>query len=69
MNVYMPHFQPIIDISSGKIVGYEALARQRLDSGEVVTAGALFSDPAIDREFVLEMARRHTLADGFILFS
>jgi len=40
-----PYFQPIISVANGKIIGYEALARQRDDSNAIVSAGALFSSP------------------------
>lgn len=42
-----PYFQPIIGSASGKIVGYEALARHRDGNGKIVSAGSLFSDNAI----------------------
>jgi len=34
-----PHYQPVIEIGSGAIVGLEALARMRMADGRVVTAG------------------------------
>lgn len=57
MNEFLPHFQPIVDIPSGLIKGYEALARQRLDSGQVASCGPYFADPNIDKAFLLEMDR------------
>lgn len=39
-----PHFQPIFETASGKIRGYEALARKHDNEGKVVSAGALFCD-------------------------
>jgi EAL domain-containing protein (putative c-di-GMP-specific phosphodiesterase class I) len=38
-----PYFQPIIGTASGAIEGYETLARQRDQKGQVISAGALFS--------------------------
>ncbi len=46
----IPYYQPVIAIDGGKIEGFEALARIRLDSGEIVSAGqvqAALSDPSI----------------------
>lgn len=40
-----PWYQPIVETASGHVAGYEALARCRNDAGQVVSAGALFSDP------------------------
>lgn len=34
-----PHYQPVIEIGSGAIVGLEALARMRMGDGRVATAG------------------------------
>lgn len=52
MPEFFPHFQPIVDIPTGRICGYEALARQRLDSGEIRSCGPYFSDNQIDRKFL-----------------
>jgi EAL domain-containing protein (putative c-di-GMP-specific phosphodiesterase class I) len=57
MNAYIPFFQPIVSVPSGRIVGYEALARQRLTDGSVVSAGALFSDPSVDKNYLLALDR------------
>jgi diguanylate cyclase (GGDEF)-like protein len=35
----VPHYQPVIRIGTGHIVGLEALARMRLDDGSLVVAG------------------------------
>lgn len=46
----MPFYQPLVTLSDGKIDGFEALARIRLDNGTVVSAGqfqAALSDPSI----------------------
>ena len=43
-----PHFQPIVSVASGKIVGYEALARQRDQHNRVISADALFASPNLD---------------------
>lgn len=38
----MPAFQPIVDIKSGLIVGYEALARIKLDDGRILKPNRFF---------------------------
>ena len=50
-------FQPIVELSSGKIAGYEALARQKDEKGDYTSAGALFVDPAIPRQEKLLLDR------------
>lgn len=45
-----PHFQPIIGIASGTIIGYEALARQSNPEGKIVSAGHLFHSQHISDE-------------------
>ncbi|MGZ5049684.1 MAG: EAL domain-containing protein [Methylobacter sp.] len=52
-----PYFQPIIGAASGNIVGYEALARQRDESGRVISAGALFSSSDIVPEQLIAWDR------------
>ena len=42
----LPYFQPLIDTATGRIAGYEALARLRDDEGHVRSAGPLFTNPA-----------------------
>ena len=62
--LFVPVFQPIIDLSSGSVHGYESLARFH---------GTLFSNPAILFEYASRKGRlldlelaciRHTLAHG-----
>lgn len=53
-----PWFQPIIEIATGHVLGYEALARQKDTSGKVVSAGALFSDDNLSLEKRLELDRQ-----------
>ncbi|WKJ92529.1 EAL domain-containing protein [Methylomonas montana] len=53
-----PYFQPIISVASGKIVGYEALARQYDSKGKVVSAGALFSSAELDAKQRTELDRQ-----------
>ncbi|MFC3150581.1 EAL domain-containing protein [Litoribrevibacter euphylliae] len=57
MSAYFPYFQPIIDIPSGRIVGYEALARTLDNQGKVCSAGPLFCDPSVSKEMLLEVDR------------
>jgi len=53
-----PHFQPIISVANGKIIGYEALARQRNAQNKIVSAGALFSSPDLDAKQRTELDRQ-----------
>ncbi|MBY4677615.1 EAL domain-containing protein [Marinobacterium arenosum] len=61
----IPHYQPIIETASGRIRGYEALARMRDMTGKVVSAGGLFTDPtlaATERRELDRQIRRQALA-------
>lgn len=51
----LPCYQPLIDTATGRIAGYEALARLRTEEGEIISAGPLFSDPEVDVEALLEL--------------
>ncbi|MGO3344209.1 MAG: EAL domain-containing protein [Marinomonas sp.] len=42
-----PFFQPIVEVASGKVTSYEALARFVKPDGDAVSAGYLFTDPRI----------------------
>jgi EAL domain-containing protein (putative c-di-GMP-specific phosphodiesterase class I) len=53
----IPYFQPIIGVASGKIIGYEALARQTDAEGKVSSAGELFSSPEIADEQLIQWDR------------
>ena len=53
-----PYFQPIVSVASGKIVGYEALARQHDKQNRVVSAGGLFASPLLDTKQRLELDRQ-----------
>lgn len=46
---YFPYFQPIIDLNSGKIAGYEALARTN-KNGQIASAGHIFNDPLLNQQ-------------------
>lgn len=52
-----PYFQPIIETATGKIAGYEALARRQDDEGNVVSAGHIFSDKNITVKDRIELDR------------
>lgn len=53
----LPYFQPLIDTATGRIAGYEALARLKDDQGHIVSAGPLFTDPTVDPADLLELDR------------
>lgn len=53
-----PYFQPIVSVASGKIVGYEALARQRNQNNQVVSAGALLASPNLDAKQRTDLDRQ-----------
>ena len=54
---YFPHFQPIVDIPSGRIVGYEGLVRTYSQEGDIVSAGWIFEDDHIDDDIRLNIDR------------
>lgn len=53
-----PYFQPIVCIASGKIVGYEALARQRGPNKQIISAGHLLGSPELDTRQRTELDRQ-----------
>ena len=53
-----PYFQPIVSVASGKIIGYEALARQRDKNNRVVSAGNLFNSPKLEAKQRVELDRQ-----------
>ncbi|WP_394242163.1 EAL domain-containing protein [Halopseudomonas laoshanensis] len=53
----LPFFQPLIDTATGRIAGYEALARLRDEQGQIVSAGPLFTDPGVDPDDLLDLDR------------
>lgn len=56
-NKLFPYFQPIVGIASGKIIGYEALARQYDENNQVISAGAIFSCQQTDITELIELDR------------
>lgn len=54
---FKTHYQPIVELSSGEIAGYEALARRKDADGTFVTAGDLFFDDQLPREEKLLLDR------------
>jgi len=44
---YFPRYQPVVDIPTGTIVGYESLSRTFDSFGKVVSAGSIFSDESV----------------------
>jgi EAL domain-containing protein (putative c-di-GMP-specific phosphodiesterase class I) len=53
-----PYFQPIISVASGKIIGYEALARQKDKNNRVISAGNLFNSPKLEAKQRVELDRQ-----------
>ena len=53
----VPHFQPIIGLTSGRIVGYECLARSLSTGGSARSFGHFFSNPKISGSYQLEVDR------------
>ncbi len=54
---YLPHYQPIIDLTSAAIAGYEALARRRSADGRVLSAASIFTDDGVARSTRLAIDR------------
>jgi len=50
MDRFIAHFQPIADLKSGRILGYEALARRVADDGAVDLPAAWLTELLADRE-------------------
>ncbi|NIB39998.1 EAL domain-containing protein [Pseudomaricurvus alkylphenolicus] len=58
MDRFEAHFQPLIHLASGRVAGYESLARQRLESGKLISAGAMFFNPGIPAARKLALDRQ-----------
>jgi len=56
-NDFKTFYQPIVELSSGKVAGYEALARRRDQSADYVSAGMIFVDKSLPREEKLLLDR------------
>ncbi len=54
---FQTHYQPIVELSSGQIAGYEALARRKDKDGRFISAGLVFCDRDIPREDKLLLDR------------
>ncbi len=54
---FTPYFQPIVDVLTGEIGGYEALARQRTEHNEVISAWPFFSDKSVTNQQKLAVDR------------
>jgi EAL domain-containing protein (putative c-di-GMP-specific phosphodiesterase class I) len=65
---YFPHFQPLVYLPTGNIAGYELLARTHDKQDRVVSAGALFSDPELPVDFLIQVDR-HLRQEGFRQFA
>ena len=61
-----PHFQPVINLKSGKVVGHEALLRGRNTAGEIESPATLFAAAtALDLQMELERTARRTAIRRF----
>lgn len=65
---YFPHYQPLIYLPNGRIAGYEILARTRNNSGQTVSAGAMFSDTSLPVDHKIGVDRQ-LRREGFAQFS
>ena len=54
---FFPHYQPVVDIPTGSIVGYESLTRTHERDGSIVSAGYLYEDDAIEDSLRLAVDR------------
>ncbi len=55
---YFPCYQPIVDVCTSQIAGYECLARTRDANDNIVSAGWLFSDSSVRTQTKLEIDRK-----------
>lgn len=53
-----PYFQPIVSVASGRIIGYEAQARQRDKNNRIISAGRLFASPKLEAKQRMELDRQ-----------
>jgi len=56
-NDIFPYFQPIIGVASGKIIGYEALARQYDEHKKIISAGNIFCNKEMEVTQLIELDR------------
>jgi len=56
-NDIFPYFQPIIGVASGKIIGYEALARQYDEHKKIISAGNIFCNKEMKVTQLIELDR------------
>lgn len=54
---YFPEYQPIINMVTGQVSGYEALARRKDSDGNSVSAGAVFIDDEVPNAHKLAIDR------------
>jgi len=52
-----PWFQPIIEVATGRVAGYEVLARRRDEQGQVISAGSIFQNASLPADERLQLDR------------
>ena len=65
---FFPYYQPIVDVLTGEIGGYEALARQQTPDGTVISAWPFFSDEDITADRKLQVDR-HVRSHALSVFA
>ena len=65
---FFPHYQPIVDVLTGNIGGYEALARCETHDGSIISAWPFFNDEQINVEDKLTVDR-HIRAAALATFA
>ncbi|MBB3046281.1 EAL domain-containing protein (putative c-di-GMP-specific phosphodiesterase class I) [Litorivivens lipolytica] len=65
---FFPHYQPIVDIYTGQIGGYEALARCKTKDGSIISAWPFFNDEGINADDKLTVDR-HIRATALATFA
>ncbi len=57
LSQFFPYYQPIVDVLTGEIGGFEALARYKAEDGSIISAWPFFCDDDISTKRKLEVDR------------